>query len=115
MGPQAMEGDLKLVPGAMLKAGYDFAIPGNRTTLALTVNMPQVTFTLRCVSGASPSQSTLTLPMSTTTYTIGDSAWHPSGDQHSPLVYQGSAAVPNVCGGGQVRLDKGGTFTAAVT
>ena len=71
-------------------------------------------FTLRCVSGAGPSQSTLTVPMSTTTTTVKDSAWYPSGDQHNPLVYQGSVTVPNVCGGGQVRLDKGGTFSTSV-
>jgi hypothetical protein len=53
--------------------------------------------------------------MPTTTFTISDSAWHPSGDQHSPLVYQGSVSVPDVCAGGQVRLDKGGTFTASIT
>jgi hypothetical protein len=52
--------------------------------------------------------------MPTTTYTVTDAAWYPSGDQHSALVYQGSVSVPNVCGGGQVRLNKGGTFTAGV-
>ncbi len=29
MGPQAMEGDLKVSPGTTLKAGYDFTVPGN--------------------------------------------------------------------------------------
>lgn len=115
MGPQAMEGDLKVTPGTTLMAGYDFTIPGNNSTLSVTVNNPQVVFTVRCVSGASPSQSTLTVPMATTSYTVTNSAWYPSGDQHSPLVYQGSITVPDVCGGGQVRLDKGGTFSASVT
>ena len=114
IGPQAMEGDLKLAPGTTLTAGYDFTIPGNTTTLTVTFNNPRVVFALRCVSGATPSQSTLTVPMSTSTTTVKDSAWYPSGDQHSPLVYQGSVTVPNVCGGGQVRLDKGGTFTTSV-
>ena len=41
--------------------------------------------------------------------------WYPSGDQHSPLVYQGSVTVPDLCGGGQLRLDQGGTFTASVS
>jgi hypothetical protein len=107
IGPQAMEGDLKLAPGTTLTAGYDFTIPGNNATLTLTFNNPRVVFALRCVSGAGPSQSTLTVPMSTTTSTVKDSAWYPSGDQHSPLVYQGSVTVPNVCAGGQVTAGQG--------
>lgn len=76
-----MEGDLKLAPGATLNAGYDFTVPGNKATLTFTVTNPQVVFTVRCVSGATPSQSTLTVPMATTTtYTVSDSAWYPSGD-----------------------------------
>ena len=53
--------------------------------------------------------------MPTHTYTVTDSRWYPSGDQHSPLVYEGSVAVPDLCGGGLVRLDHGGTFTASVS
>jgi acid phosphatase len=113
-GPQAMAGDLKVAPGTTLLVGYDFTSPGNRTPLSARVTHPQVVFTLGCVSGAAPSQSTLTVSMPTTTYTVTDAAWYPSGDQHSALVYQGSVSVPNVCGGGQVRLNKGGTFTAGV-
>ena len=105
----------KLAPGTTLNAGYDFTIPGNNTTRTFTINNPRVVFTLHCVSGATPSQTTVTAPMSTTTTTVNDSGWYPSGDQHSPLVYQGTVAVPNVCGGGQVRLDAGGTFTTNVT
>ena len=113
-GPQAMEGDLKLAPGTTLMAGYDFTSPGNNTTFSVTVSNPQVVFTLRCVSGAISSQTSLTVTMPTTTYSVTGSGWFPSGDQHSPLVYQGSVAIPDVCGGGQVRLDKGGTFSAGV-
>ena len=49
------------------------------------------------------------------TYTAPDSQWYPSGDQHSSLVYQGSISAPNLCGGGKLRLDKGGAFSAFVT
>jgi fibronectin type 3 domain-containing protein len=111
MGPQAMEGDLKVAPGTTLQTGYDLTIPGNKATVNLTVANPQVTFTVRCVSGATPTTSTFTVTMPATTYTITGNAWYPSGDQSSPLVYQGSATVPDLCAGGMVRLDKGGTFT----
>jgi hypothetical protein len=115
MGPQSMEGDLKLSPGTVLNAGYDLTSPGNNTTFTVAFNNPAVVFTLRCVSGATPTQSTLTLSMPSTTYTISGSGWFPSGDQHSALVYQGSVVVPDVCQGGKVRFDKGGTFTTGIS
>jgi hypothetical protein len=115
MGPQAMEGDLKVSPGVTLRVGYDLAVPGNKASLSLTVNNPQVVLTVRCVSGASPSQSTETVSMPSQTYTVTNDQWIPSGDQNSPLVYLASIAVPDLCGGGQLRLDQGGTFTANVS
>lgn len=53
--------------------------------------------------------------MPTQTYAVTNDQWYPSGDQHSPLVYQGSITVPDLCGGGQLRLNQGGTFSAAVS
>jgi hypothetical protein len=114
MGPQAMEGDLKTTPGAAIQAGYDLTVPGSHTTLTLTVGKPQVTFTVRCVSGATPSVPTFTVTMPAASYTITADAWYPSGDQSSPLVYQGSYTVPDLCAGGLIRLGKGGTFTATL-
>jgi hypothetical protein len=49
------------------------------------------------------------------TYVVTNSQWYPSGDQKSPLVYQGSSPAPDLCGGGQLRLNKGGTFTADIS
>ena len=115
MGPQAMDGDLKVSPGVTLKVGYDFAVAGNKASFSLTVNNPQVVLTVRCVSGASPSQSTETVSMPSQTYTVTNDQWIPSGDQNSPLVYPASITVPDLCGGGQLRLDQGGTFTANVS
>jgi hypothetical protein len=115
IGPQAMEGDLKVAPGATLRVGYSFTVPGNHATLFITVGNPQVVFNVRCVSGATPSAPTFTVNMPTQTYQVTDDKWYPSGDQHSSLVYQGSIAVPNLCGGGKLRLDKGGTFSANVS
>ena len=113
-GPQAMEGDMKLSPGTTLLVGYDFTAPGNNSTFSVNVNNPQVVFTLHCASGATPSQATLTVTMPNATYTVTNSNWIPSGDQHSSLVYQGSTTVPDVCSGGQVRFNAGGTFSATV-
>jgi len=115
MGPQAMEGDLKVSPGSTMKVGYDFTVPGNHATLFLTVSHPKVVFAVRCVSGVTPSASTFTVAMPTQAYKVTNDQWYPSDDQSSPLVHQGSKAVPNLCGGGQLRLDHGGTFTASVS
>jgi hypothetical protein len=119
MGPQAMEGDLKLAPGTTLKVGYDLTVPGLSSPVNVTVTNPKVTFTnVHCASGATPTQSSFTVTMPNATYNVTTTAWYPSGDQSSPLVYQGSILVPNLCPGGtdhRVRLDKGGTFTASVS
>ena len=94
MGPQSMEGDLKLSPGTTLKTGYDFTLPGNNASYTATVLNPSVTFIVHCASGASPSAPTFTVPMPTQTYPVSRDAWAPSGDQSSSLVYQGSARRP---------------------
>lgn len=114
MGPQAMDGNLQVTPGAALQAGYDFTLPGNTNSLTMTVSAAQVTFAVSCVSGATPSASTLTVTMPARTYQITNDQWYPSGDQSSPLVYQGSVTVPDLCGGGNISLAKGGTFTATL-
>jgi hypothetical protein len=112
MGPQSMEGDLKVSPGTILKAGYDFKVASGTT---VRITNAQVQFTARCVDGSTPSQGSFSVPLPDQTYTNVGSDWTPSGDQHSPLVYQGSISVPDVCSGGNVRLDKGGTFMATLS
>lgn len=115
MGPQAMGGNLQISPGTTLEAGYDFTLPGNNKSLTMTVSAAQVTFAVSCVSKAAPSAPTLTVPLQAQTYQITNAQWYPSGDQSSPLVYQGSVPVPALCGpGGEISLAKGGTFTATL-
>ncbi len=114
IGPQAMEGDLKVAPGATLKAGYDFTLPGNKSHFSALVSNAKVVFQARCVSGAAPAQSSFTVTMPNTAYPVTDQSWYPSGDQRSSLVFEGSLPVPDLCAGGQVRLDKGGVFSALV-
>jgi hypothetical protein len=115
MGPQAMDGTLQVAPGATLKVGYDFTLPGNHNTLTMTVSAAQVTFAVSCVSGATtPSQPTLMVTMPAQSYSITNDQWYPSGDQSSMAVYQGSIPVPDLCGGGMISLARGGTFTATL-
>lgn len=116
-----MEGDLKVSPGQQVDVGYSFTIPGNNRPWQVSVTSqtaplfgPTVTFTIRCVSGATPSDSAWNVNMppvpESNPILVTGSGWYPSGDQKSPLVWQGSGTMPNFCNGGQVRLDKGGTF-----
>ncbi|MBV8205900.1 MAG: hypothetical protein JO041_03835, partial [Acidobacteria bacterium] len=114
MGPQAMEGDLRLAPGAALIAGYDFTMPGQHPAATVSFVGPEVVFGWTCVSG--PGSGSLIVPMVRQAYQDiqGGNSWLPSSDQHSATVYQGSTTVPNVCGGGQVRFQNGGTFVTGV-
>ena len=116
MGPQAMEGNLQVAPGATLKAGYDFTIPGDNNSVFVTFTNPEVTFAVKCANGMTPTMSTVTVPMPTQTYnSTNGGSWFPSGDQSSSLVYQGSISVPDVCNGGNVSFQNGGTFTATIS
>jgi hypothetical protein len=115
MGPQAMEGDLKVSPGDILMAGYDFTIPGSHPAITVQLVNPAVVFQAQCVSGG--DAGTIVVPLASGPIPVpqNSSAWYPSGDQHSPLVYQGSAVVPDLCGGERITLRKGGTFSAVLT
>jgi hypothetical protein len=112
-----MEGNLQLSPGTTLQTGYDFTTPGNHLSATVNFIAPQVTFALTCVSGATPSSSTLVVPMPSPSYTDtqGDPSWYPSGDQNSSLVYQGSISEPDVCSGGTVSFKAGGTFSTGIS
>lgn len=114
MGPRAMDRHLKVAPGGTVQAGYDFTLPGNHDSLTMTVSAAKVTFAVRCASGATPSAGTFTVPMQAQSYQVTGDQWYPSGDQSSLLTYQGTATVPDLCGGGALDLAKGGTFTATL-
>jgi hypothetical protein len=112
MGPQSMEGDLKLAPGTLLGVGYDFTLPGSHPQVTVKTVGSSVRFTAGCATGSGGGVIVVAIPDSSTTVPASSSAWYPSGDQHSSLVYQGSITVPDVCHGGVVRLQQGGTFVA---
>ena len=107
MGPQAMEGDLKVAPGTALLVGYDFTIPGNHPEATVSFLDASVAFQATCVSG--PAQGTIVVALADASYTDpqNSSGWYPSGDQHSPSVYQGMTSIPDLCDGGLVRLQAG--------
>lgn len=112
MGPQALDGNLTVWPGETVSAGYDIGYPANTALIGVKVSSPEVQFTVSCVSGATPSASTLTVSMPDASFTLSDSAWYPTANPSSPAGYQGSVVVPDLCRGGPISLAQGGTFTA---
>jgi hypothetical protein len=111
----SMEGNLPVNPGDTIKAGFDFTVPGSHAADTVTFSNVSVTLPVQCPNG---STDTLTIPIPNQTITDpandgGD--WFPSGDQNSPLVYQGSITAPsNLCGGEQGHAPQGATFTASL-
>ncbi len=110
---QAPAGGLLLAAGGQVKAGYDLKLLGASVPSAVTVSDAQVVFGVDCVFAGRLSAHTFTVAMPTETYTPAGH-WVPSADPNSPLVYQGAASVPNLCGAGQPRLDGTATFSAVI-
>jgi hypothetical protein len=116
MGPQSMEGNLRVPPGTMLRAGYDFTIPGAHPAATIEVDGAQLSFVTSCANGTQGSV-TVAIPDASYSDPANSPSWYPSGDQHSDLVYQGELAVPDVCDGGAVGISKGlftSTFSSDV-
>jgi hypothetical protein len=115
---QAMEGNLLLKPGTEIKAGYDFTLPGIHTGETWTVIFIEglITFhEVHCVSKKAPTATTFSITLPTQSYVVTNTEWYPSGDQSSPLVYQGKIAAPDLCAGGELRLDKGAKWSGLMT
>jgi hypothetical protein len=106
---------LSLSPGSSLKAGYDFHA-SNKPGFTMTATNPTVVFSpIKCADKSTPTQSTVTLAMSTGVYNSPANTpnWIPTGDKTSSLGFQGTLIVPNVCHGANV-IFSGGTFSTTV-
>ncbi len=111
---QAM-GNLQVSPGATLEAGYDFQMSGNHPAARVSFTRAKVTFNAGCVSGPGGGVITVHLAGVSSVNPANDGGdWFPSGDQYSLASYQGSVSVPDLCGGGLVSLQQGGSFTATL-
>lgn len=114
IGPQAMEGNLRVNPGDTLETGYDFTIPGQHPAAALVFTEAGVTFQALCASGS--GGGTIVVGIADANYTDLENSpdWYPSGDQQDASVYQGVTTVPDMCGGGVISLRQGATFNATL-
>ena len=119
IGPQAMEGNLTVNPGDVVRAGISFALPGNHADTTLEFVNPVVSFA-NVVCTAGPGGGSFTVDLGSNgllgPYSIpqNENAWHPTGDQSSDAAYQGSLAAPDLCNGGSMSLRNGATFSADV-
>jgi hypothetical protein len=109
-----MEGNLVVAPGTTLEAGYDFTLPGSHAATTVTFVTPGVVFDGQCTSGGGAVTFVVTMGTASYAVPVNDSAWFPSGDQQSSLTYEGQVAVPDLCGGGDISLAAGGTFSSVV-
>jgi parallel beta-helix repeat protein len=109
MGPQAMEGNLRVAPGSLLRAGYDFSMPGAHAGATLSFVGGQVSFNVTCADGS--AAGSIVVPLADTSYSdpAGSSARLPANP-----AYEGQIAVPDLCNGGLVSLKAGGTFTTGI-
>jgi len=112
---QATEGTLNLAPDTAIKFGFALQLPGNKTHFNALINTAKAVFPLACVSGAIPSPTSLTVTIPNQTLLLDSKSWNPSSNKDDPSVYQGTGTIPNACGGGQVRLNQGGSFSAYIT
>jgi hypothetical protein len=103
--------------GGIVMAGYDLFMPGGHPASTVSLAGGNVQTDVSCVDGTS---YTLQIPLPDQSYSIpaNDSAWLPSSNQNSPLVYQGSATAA-ACTGGAAKsayfsaLGSGPAFTFA--
>ncbi len=101
-----MEGSLALYPGTTLNIGYAVSSPSNTAPIYFNVTKAQVVFKVQCATGT-PTASSFTATLPGYTYSFQDSSWYSTSSQ-----VQGSIQIPDLCRGGKVLLNQGGTFSA---
>jgi hypothetical protein len=112
IGPQAMEGNLNIHPGDLLRAGFDFTMPGSHSDASVFFSSGYVSLLVKCPDGSSPALA-IQLHDQTILDLAGSNNWYPSGDQSNSLVYQGELTAPDMCAGGVMNDSRGALFTTA--
>jgi hypothetical protein len=116
IGPQAMEGDLHVHPGDIIRAGISFAIPGAHPKDTVQFDTAVTFWGVECVTGSGGGD--ILVPMGNNgllgPYDVpkDDSSWIPTGDQSSDASYQGEVAAPDLCHGGTMTLRNGAVMQA---
>jgi hypothetical protein len=119
MGPQAMQGDLKVSTGDWLNVGLQISYPGKHPALTVALQNNTFTFAVTCVDKSAPTQSTLVVTAPDQSYSIAanDTGSFPAGGAAAAATYQGGAQLPALCGSkaNNIELKTGGAFTALLS
>jgi hypothetical protein len=102
-------------PGSIVRAGYDFTVPGSDTS-SVTVSNAYEQLTISCANHATPTVASIMVPMPTATYTAPfqqSNGWVPSGNQSSSLTYEGSFTLGDYCNGGTIDVGQPGQMLFA--
>jgi hypothetical protein len=105
-----MEGAIKISNGDYVAAGYVFSVQGSHPAMNVWMENASVVFNGNCSNGGT---GTLTVPLSAGPYNIAanNNSVIPTGNEDSPLSYEGSVTA-SVCGGtGTLDASKGATFS----
>src|SRR5438309_7507701 len=62
IGPQAMEGNLQIHPGDIIKAGYDFTMLGSHPAATVTAQNASVKVLVKCSNGTAVGPIAISLP-----------------------------------------------------
>ena len=110
---QAMQGNLVVAPGSVLRVGYDLTMPGDHPAAAIRIGDARVIFSGRCAADGAAATFIIRMDSARVVDPQGDGAsWFPSADAQAMTTYQGSRSVPDLCGGGMISLQNGGAFAA---
>jgi hypothetical protein len=111
----SMEGATKASPGDWISAGYSFTMPGSHPAADVSMVGGSVRVHYQCATdNAITGDIAIALADATLSVASNDGRWYPSDKQQVAAVYQGAAMAPDVCGGGQLDLRAGATFTIDV-
>jgi hypothetical protein len=119
-------GPLTAYPQDELQLGYSFNV-GKVSASTVTFTRPQIILHATCTDskgGPSPASGALndvnggtivvTLPDASYPTNGGVGGWIPANNPHSDDSFQLTTTVPDLCQGGQMRIDRDATFTATV-
>jgi hypothetical protein len=118
IGPASMEGAIKVSPGEWINAGFRFKYHGSHPQSTVAFQGATFTFAAKCVGSGTSVSLQIAAPDETFLVTANDTGHEPTNDHDSAASFQAAARygvdTPDLCGGGDIDLRRGATFTAEV-
>lgn len=113
-GSGALSSSSLVNPGDRISAGYDLAFTGSHQAATLHASGATALIKLSCKHAKAPA-GRLVIPLRDGAYSIGanDTAWHATAAAGDPASFQGTGAVPDLCGGKKMWVD-GVTYSTTI-